>query len=1530
MDTVNVSGFDDGMVQRNLPIGTSATKVFDSNGRPYILIENEQIDHTTQENSIMSTNQVRAFGVDVDDCPSRFTRNGVPGRQSMICTDGIEIPFDFDGNLILLPASAPTDNDLRTLPYLVITSGSKWNPLQDMTMSQGTWTPLPKDDLGIVNTSAHQIVSERLTNCMDIHNVRTDFDDTNGDILDENIDLPGLIARHDVPSDDDWSDGESDSDEDMPELQARDVDSSDEEDLDSDDESEDESPPHDPPYFDQDLFPENEFEDDESEDERPAQDPPYIEFEDDDAVSIISTIVSDVVEYTEFHDEVFKVRFSDDEYNQLDVTSLYNQADYEPDVDLLKVPPMYNEISISNESEVDSLFSEEESVSSMPDLRDTRCDNSSEDDSTECSWEMEVDDDLTLSSFDKAGSTPLTTATVANVMQYISRCANVKAAKGPRPRNKVLPADKDWNALRRKFAFVSEAAMKATFLITTQLGSVDIRYPMRRHFRSRLASANVNRIHETFSTDTMFASVTAIGGETCIQIFVGNTSSLTAIYGMKREGEGLGTLEQFVTDWGAPDAIRRDNSKMQNSAGWKAYERKMQIKSELSEPHNQQQNPAERRIQTIKSNTNQIMDHTGTPTFMWFECVQFVMTVLNMVAMDRLKGRNAIEVALGHSVDISAYIAFEWWERVYYLDYEEPSFPTSREKHGYFCGVAENCGDLLTFKIYVPETHVVIHRSVLRSASSDDDNPNLRAMNPHYDGILKDDDVAPDPMDVEDAADPKPGKHLSGANDAPDDFSVSLDYEPVLSTRNDHPDGDAKLVDATTNSNIPDPVDLMGFSFPMEHNKITQKATVMEHNLENENFVIELMDGSKHLVEYNFLIDKYNATLDESDQLYTFSSLLNHRKKKGRWEVLINWDVVGSPATWEPLKYMRDADPITCAQYAKDHNLISLPGWKWADKVRTMDSSRMLRTARRILKGSWGGIKHKFGVQVPRTVREAYELDRRNGNSLWKKATEKEINQLLEFNTFKVLARNDSAPNGYTRVPLIIVYDVKHDGRRKCRQVAGGHVTEAATEDVYSSVVTPEGVRIVIYLAEDNGLKVWGGDVGNAYLNGTTREKIYVVLGQEYGPELEGRVAIVVKSFYGLKTSCARWSEHLADTLRALGWVKSKALNDVWMKDCGSHYEYLAVYSDDIIVASKDPKRVYDTIQETYTMKGVGAPEYFLGAACGREKGQYTDTGSTTTLSAKVFIQNIIPRLEEELGVLRSYTVPMDPEYRPELDETHFLGANDLSKFRMLTGSAQWAITLERIDICYACTMMSRYNMCAREGHLLAMKKLFGYLKCHNKGKILFDTRPLLIKDVELFDGGNWKQTYGDVKEAVPDDLPEQKMKAVKIVIYFDASFACDMVTRRSITGIIVFVNGTPIRWYCKQQNTVESSTYGAEFVAGRIATEMAIELRYTFRMLGVPIDGPVLLLGDNRGMIQNASMMSSQLKKKHNAIAYHRVRECVAANIIQLGFVRSENNFADICTKALNGPKIHRFTKDLLFRTSDSGECQGESNPVK
>ena len=102
-----------------------------------------------------------------------------------------------------------------------------------------------------------------------------------------------------------------------------------------------------------------------------------------------------------------------------------------------------------------------------------------------------------------------------------------------------------------------------------------------------------------------------------------------------------------------------------------------------------------------------------------------------------------------------------------------------------------------------------------------------------------------------------------------------------------------------------------------------------------------------------------------------------------------------------------------------------------------------------------------------------------------------------------------------------------------------------------------------------------------------------------------------------------------------------------------------------------------------------------------------------------------------------------------------------------------------------------------------------------------------------------WRKLETNVKEESPPDLPISEMKPVQIFVYFDASFTCNMITRRSVTGIIVLVNSTPLHWYVKEQNTVESSIYGVELVAGRIATEMAIKFRYIFQVLRVLIDVP-------------------------------------------------------------------------------------------
>lgn len=150
---------------------------------------------------------------------------------------------------------------------------------------------------------------------------------------------------------------------------------------------------------------------------------------------------------------------------------------------------------------------------------------------------------------------------------------------------------------------------------------------------------------------------------------------------------------------------------------------------------------------------------------------------------------------------------------------------------------------------------------------------------------------------------------------------------------------------------------------------------------------------------------------------------------------------------------------------------------------------------------------------------------------------------------------------------------------------------------------------------------------------------------------------------------------------------------------------------------------------------------------------------------------------------------------------------------------------------------------------------------------------------------------------------------------YVDADHAHDTVPRRSVTGIIIMVNKTPIKWISKRQKTVETSTYGSELVASRVAVENVMAMRYYLRMLGVPIEGPTLMLGDNMSVVLNTTVPSSQLTKKHNAIAYHRVREAIAGKIIRFAHIRSEENLANVLTKPLPGDAFQTLVQKLLFR---------------
>ena len=138
-----------------------------------------------------------------------------------------------------------------------------------------------------------------------------------------------------------------------------------------------------------------------------------------------------------------------------------------------------------------------------------------------------------------------------------------------------------------------------------------------------------------------------------------------------------------------------------------------------------------------------------------------------------------------------------------------------------------------------------------------------------------------------------------------------------------------------------------------------------------------------------------------------------------------------------------------------------------------------------------------------------------------------------------------------------------------------------------------------MFLAELNKLLLWGGDVDNAYLEARTREKLCIIAGPELG-ELQGQI-LIYKALYGTRTRGACWNDKLFDTLHTMGFQSSKPNPDISMKptDDRQVYEYIAVYVDDLCVASKDHGKIFQTLKNKYNvkLKGVGSLDNHFGCS---------------------------------------------------------------------------------------------------------------------------------------------------------------------------------------------------------------------------------------------------------------------------------------------------------------------------------------------
>lgn len=288
----------------------------------------------------------------------------------------------------------------------------------------------------------------------------------------------------------------------------------------------------------------------------------------------------------------------------------------------------------------------------------------------------------------------------------------------------------------------------------------------------------------------------------------------------------------------------------------------------------------------------------------------------------------------------------------------------------------------------------------------------------------------------------------------------------------------------------------------------------------------------------------------------------------------------------------------------------------------------------------------------------------------------------------------------------------------------------------------------------------------------------------------------------------------------------------------------------------------------------------------------------------------------------KPYASPLTKGDHPEIDDSDLLDLAGVSIYQSLIGSLQWVIQIGRLDICTAVMTMSRFRAAPRQGHLDRVKRIIGYLAKMRDGVIRIRTEEPDYSNIpdKIYD---WESTvYGGAKEEIPGDAPPPLGKGVLMTSFFDANLYHDVISGKSVTGILHMFNKTPIDWFSKLQGTVESATFGSEYVAAKTCTEQIIALRLTLRYLGVPIKGSTMVFGDNETVINTASTPHARLQKRHNALSFHKARSSHAARILRMHHIPGDRNPADILSKHWDFSSVWRVLQPLMFWRGDTAKC--------
>lgn len=1083
---------------------------------------------------------------------------------------------------------------------------------------------------------------------------------------------------------------------------------------------------------------------------------------------------------------------------------------------------------------------------------------------------------------------------------------------------------------------VSLDQAKDTLKSTTQDMIRQTVHPLTRRFRTDLLSTKYRRLKGQFFSDTAFSRFKSIEGNTCFQVFA--SEGFVWIYPMKSKGSAGEALQRFNEDVGVPDSITVDGSKEQTCKNSLFQDRcrHLNTKVHLIEPHSPWQNKCEKWIGWLKKKWRSRARRNNVPQRLWDYGLLYEADLFNRVARLSDK-RTGYERVTGETPDISEYLEFDFYDIVYFWD--KPGDPENPHI-GRWIGISHRVGSALCYYVLKSNGWIVSRTTVTRipreELARDEIRIQVEKYNLELSEKLEDDDFEVEPglkyvQDEEtenweafDDEIPKPVIDVADTYDQLIGAEVMLPLSDILckgTVKRRVRDLDGNLV-GTKNSNPFLDTRRYEVEFP---SGVTNEYST---NIIVENIFLQYdEDGKQHYI-FESIIDHANdgtqVTKGNGTFLATSGQVRKKQTTKG-WKFLVEWK--DGSSDWIPLSELKESNPVEVAEYVYANNLQDEPAFIWwCPYVRKKSRALVSKVKSRYWKTT-----HKFGIRLPHSPEEALHLDRENGNTLWFDSIMKEMTNVTvafrDWNpniTPEDLRKNPQLLPGFQEIKCHMIFDIKMDFTRKARFVAGGHMT--LTPDislVWSTVVSRESIRILFVIAALFDLDIMAADIGNAYLNARCKEKIWCEAGIEFGVGLAGRILIIERALYGLKTSANAWREHFAVSIKSLGFRSCLADPDVYLRPMSKpsgedYYEYILVYVDDLLCISHDPHPIMTSLNTEYRFKEPASePTRYLGAIV--RKYQLDDGTMTWAWSSEEYVKNACDMVKEYLDKedmklwSKGADLPGSTSYRPELDVSENLGEEEIRWYQQLIGMLRWATELGRVDILFEVARLSSFNAFPRRGHLLAVYKIFSYLCKHERSALVFDPRvPNLQAD---FVKREWSEFYPDIgAEERPENAPLMRGTNIHTSCFVDADHAGNAVTRRSHTGIVIYLQNTPIIWYSKRQNTVESSTFGSELNALRIATDLIEGLRYKLRMFGLRVETPTYVHCDQEGVTRNIQSPQSTLKKKHNSICYHRVREAIAREIILVGWVPSLRNIADLFTKSLTQDRRGYLLSSLIY----------------